>query len=228
MSERHDEARDAVLDAALVHVPFDGWSGETLRRAVADSGVDPALAASLFPRGPVDLALAFHYRGDRQLADWIAGPDGPQGGMTARITQSVWHRLQLVAAEKEAVRRGAALFALPMHAGDGAQAIWHTADVIWTGLGDRSTDHNWYTKRATLSGVYSSTVLYWLGDTSEGHAATRAFLDRRIGNVMQIEKAKARLRENPLGRMLDRGAGQILSRVGQRRTRPPMPGSFGR
>ncbi|WP_185803423.1 COQ9 family protein [Pontivivens nitratireducens] len=224
MAERHDLARDAVLDAAMVHVPFDGWSQETMRRAIADSGVEPALADALFPRGPVDLALAFHYRGDRMLAEWL--PE-LQGGMTARITQAVWHRLELVDGQKEAVRRGATLFALPNHAVDGSRAIWNTADTIWTGLGDSADDYNWYTKRATLSAVYSSTVLYWLGDTSPDHSATREFLDRRIADVMWVEKTKARLRQTPLARAFDIGPGRLLSRV-----RPPvpraMPGRFNR
>ena len=215
LGDRHDLARDALIDAALVHVPFDGWSAETLRRAIADSGVEPALAHAIFPRGAVDLALAFHYRGDRRLAEWL--PQA-QGGMTARITQAVWHRLEQVAAEKEAVRRGAALFALPMHVADGAQAIWNTADTIWAGLGDRSTDYNWYTKRATLGAVYSATMLYWLGDTTPGHAATRDFLDRRIANVMQIEKAKAKLRDTPAARAFAAGPGRLLDRI-----RPPVP-----
>ncbi len=100
------------------------------------------------------------------------------------------------------MRRGTTLFALPQHAADGARAIWGTADAIWTALGDTSRDLNWYTKRATLSGVYASTVLYWLGDDSTGHQATWEFLDRRIDDVMQIEKAKAAFRENPLGKAL--------------------------
>ena len=57
---------------------------------------------------------------------------------------------------------------------------------------------NWYTKRATLSGVYSSTLLFWLGDDSPDHEKTWEFLDRRIGNVMQFEKLKAQVNDNPL------------------------------
>ena len=51
------EPRDRLIDAALGHVPFDGWSDVTFRAAIADSGVAPGLARALFPRGPVDLAL---------------------------------------------------------------------------------------------------------------------------------------------------------------------------
>ena len=86
------------------------------------------------------------------------------------------------------MRRGAALFALPHHAADGARAIWHTADTIWTALGDDSRDFNWYSKRTTLSAVYSSALLYWLGDETPGASATREFVGRRIDNVMQVEE----------------------------------------
>ena len=62
-------ATDAVLDAALPHVPFDGWTDRTLQAALADSGTAPALGPVLFPRGALDLALAYHRRGDRRMAE---------------------------------------------------------------------------------------------------------------------------------------------------------------
>ena len=91
---------------------------------------------------------------------------------------------RLEIADREAVRRAAALFALPLYAADGARAVWHTADTIWTALGDTSDDINWYSKRATLSAVYGAVVLYWLGDDSQDHQASWEFLDRRIDDVM--------------------------------------------
>jgi ubiquinone biosynthesis protein COQ9 len=105
-----------------------------------------------------------------------------------------------------------------MHAPEGAKLIWGTADRIWTGLGDGSRDINWYTKRATLAGVYSSTVLYWLGDDSLDNQATWAFLDRRIDDVMQIEKVKAQVRKAPGVARMMKGAEAVLSRI-----KPPKP-----
>ncbi|HBM89682.1 MAG TPA: COQ9 family protein, partial [Rhodobiaceae bacterium] len=46
-------------------------------------------------------------------------------------------------------------------------------------------------KRATLAGVFTTTLACWFADESDGHADTWAFLDRRISDVMQIEKVKA-------------------------------------
>ena len=189
-----DPTLDKLIEAALPHVVFDGWGAETYKRAVADSGVSEALARVAAPRGSLDLAAGYHKRGDRAMLDALAAADLANMRFRDRIAHAVWLRLEAV--DREVVRRGMALFSLPFTAPEGTRLVWETADVIWDALGDTSEDVNWYTKRATLSGVFASTVLFWLGDDSEGFAATRDFLDRRIDDVMQIEKAKATVREN--------------------------------
>jgi ubiquinone biosynthesis protein COQ9 len=204
---------EAILDAALQHVPFDGWSEATLVAAAADVDVPLAQARALFPRGAVDLAMAFHRRADRALALALSETDLAAMRFRERVAHAVKLRLELVADEKEAVRRGATLFSLPIHAADGARMMWETADVIWTALGDSSDDLNWYTKRATLAGVYSATVLYWLGDQSEGHIATWAFLDRRIGDVMKIEEIKAKVRNSSVLRPFATGFERFAASV---------------
>lgn len=210
----HIEAtRRAVVAAALPHVAFDGWTDRTLAQAVAEAEVDPGLSRLAFPRGGVDLALAYHNLKDAELATRLGGEDLAGLRFRDRIAHAIALRLELVAADREAVRRGVALFALPNHAADGARAIWRTADTIWTALGDSSTDYNWYTKRTTLSAVYSSSLLYWLGDQSPNFAATRAFIQRRIDNVMQFEEVKARIAKNPLAAAMLKGPQRLLDRV---------------
>lgn len=217
-----DRAKSRLLGAALAHVPFDGWSDVTLRAAVADSGLAAGLAAGLFPRGGIDLAAAYHKWGDQSLRAELAQADLSALRFRERVTQAVRLRLELV--DKEAVRRGVALFALPQHALEGAALIWGTADTIWTALNDTSRDINWYSKRATLSAVYSSTVLYWMGDSSEGNAETWAFLDRRIENVMQFEKIKAGFGQNRIGQALAAGPLKLFQRISAPMTANDLPG----
>lgn len=220
-----NSARVAVIEAALAHVPFDGWSPATLKTALADSGVAPGLAAALFPRGPLDLALAYHQQGDARMVQALADMDLATLRFRDRIAAAVMARLDLVE-DKELVRRGTTFFALPQNAAEGARAVWGTADAIWRALGDTSEDVNWYTKRATLAAVYSATVLYWLGDDSPGHENTRDFLDRRIDGVMQFEKFKAGLRDNPLGKALLAGPLKIFDHIRAPRTPDDLPGSL--
>jgi ubiquinone biosynthesis protein COQ9 len=207
------EARERLIEAALPHVAFDGWTTATLNAAIAESGVDAGLARLAFPRGGVDMALAFHRRADRALAGNLADTDLTSLRIRDRIIHCVRRRIELVAEHREAVRRGATLLALPLHAPEGARAIWQTADIIWTACGDTATDYNWYTKRMILGSVYSATVLYWLGDASPNFANTWAFLDRRIEDVMRFEKTKAQLNDNPLVRAALWGPTQVLNLI---------------
>ena len=221
-----DDPKDRILDAALTHVPFDGWSEQTLKRAAADVDMPLAEARALFPRGPVDLALAFHRRGDAEMARRVREESMADLSFSDKVARAIWLRLDSV--DKEAARRAATLFALPTHAADGARAIWGTADAIWTALRDSSTDGNWYTKRATLAGVYGSTVLFWLGDSSMDHTETKAFIARRINDVMRFERVKSSVNANPLGRAVMAGPNFVMSRL-RAPTRPAkgFPGSVG-
>ncbi|HCQ58341.1 MAG TPA: COQ9 family protein [Sulfitobacter sp.] len=220
------DPKDQLLDAAMMHVPFDGWSPATFNAAIRESGLDPALARAVCPRGAVDLAVAYHRRGDAKMLEGLAQADLSELRFRDRIAKGV--RLRLEAGDREAIRRGSTLFALPHHAPEGAGLIWETSDKIWTALGDTSDDVNWYSKRATLSGVYSATLLYWLGDASEGHQATWSFLDRRIDDVMQIEKLKAQVRESPTLSRLMAGPNWLLSHIKAPRGQqdPDLPGRW--
>jgi len=193
---------EKLLDAALVQVPFDGWGSGVLSRAAADAGIDEAAARRLFPRGGVDLAVAFHARGDAAMLARMQGAEFARLRYSEKVGAAVRFRLQAIE-DKEVARRSMTLFSLPGHAPEGTRLIWGTADAIWQALGDSSDDINWYSKRVILSGVYASCALFWLGDETPGHQASWEFVERRIGDVMRIEKLKARVRDNPgLSRVL--------------------------
>ncbi|WP_298260101.1 COQ9 family protein [uncultured Litoreibacter sp.] len=208
-----EDAKTKLLDASLPHVTFDGWSQDTFDAAIEDSGVDRAAALALYPRGALDLAVAFHKRGDAQMVARLQSENLLSLRFRDRIAAGVRFRLEAAGLDKEAVRRGTSFFAVPVNAPEGAKLVWGTADAIWTALGDQSVDHNWYTKRATLSAVYGATVLFWLGDDSENYAATWEFLDRRIDNVMQFEKVKAQVNAHPLASKLMTGPNWLLSQL---------------
>jgi ubiquinone biosynthesis protein COQ9 len=213
-----DDSARRMLEAALMHVPFDGWSETAFRAAAEDAGLTTPEARGLFPRGAVDMAAAWHRAGDAAMAEALAALDLGSLRYSERVARAVRLRIEC-AGDREAVRRGTTLFALPLHAAEGARLLWGTADAIWTALGDTSRDINWYTKRMTLSGVYSATLLYWLGDDSLDGQATWAFLDRRIADVMRFEKAKSAVRENRMLKPFMAGPDWLASRL-----RAPQPG----
>jgi ubiquinone biosynthesis protein COQ9 len=188
-------SKEAVLAAALKHVPFDGFSDVALSRAAADTGADKATLATYFPQGPLSLVEAFSDSADTEMEQGLAALNLASMKIRERIAAAVKARLAALRANKEAARRAAAFLSLPPHAPLLARLLYKTVDAMWRAAGDTSTDFNFYTKRAILAGVYSSTLLRWFSDQSEDERETDAFLSARIENVMQFEKLKAQVKE---------------------------------
>ena len=207
-----DVQKANLLNEILPHVAFDGWSQTAFSMAVQGLDMTMAEAKEVCPRGAVDLAIAFHKKGDAKMVADLATTDLTELRFRDKVATAI--RLRLVAVDdKEAVRRGTTLFAMPHMAADGAKLIWGTSDAIWNALGDISRDVNWYSKRMTLSAVYASVVLFWLGDDSLEEQATNAFIDRRIEDVMKFEQTKARINDNPLLKPFAGAVGRVLSGI---------------
>ena len=214
-----------LMLTALPNVAFDGWSNSTFVAACREADISERKARLFCPRGALDLAIAFHKWGDDQFETAFTKKKISELKVREKIRKAVELRIKL-ASDKEAVRRGVVLFALPLHAFEGSRLIWDTSDLIWELIGDNSEDYNWYSKRAILSAVYASTVLYWLGDNSEGSEETWHFLDRRIEDVMKFETAKVQLKTNKFTKELNGLAEKFLKTIKRpsRNIDPNLPG----
>lgn len=185
--------RDRILEAALQHIPFDGWNRRALLRGAADIGVDAGTAKRLFPRGGDDLLAHLDVWTDRRLVATVDQHAIDRLRMRERIARLVKMRLEILTPHREAVRRAIAARILPNNAFAAGPALWRSMDLIWAIAGDRADDASYYTKRGLLLAVWTSTFFYWLEDQSPGLEATWAFLGRRIDNVMQIGKTRAQV-----------------------------------
>jgi ubiquinone biosynthesis protein COQ9 len=184
--ERSD-ARDSAIDALLPMVPEAGWTVAALQRAAGPN------ADLLFPGGPADMVEAYIDLADRRMAAGAA-PLLEGQRLSQRVRTLIAERFEQALPHRDAVRRAFAVLALPANLATSARCTARTVDSIWYAAGDRSADFSWYTKRAILASVYSATLLFWLGDHSDG-SATLAFLDRRLAGVARIGKLKSRLQK---------------------------------
>ncbi len=182
--------RDAAIEAVLPHVPYDGWTSRALRRALSD----PADTARLFPGGASDMVETYCDVADRRMEEAARSEGISELRLSRRVRALIALRLRQAGSEREAVRRALAVLARPGNQAAAARTAARTIDVIWHAAGDRSADFSWYTKRAILLGVYGTTLLRWIADTSEGDADTLAFLDRRLAGVARIGRLGKRLR----------------------------------
>jgi ubiquinone biosynthesis protein COQ9 len=194
MTETLPTLRDEILQAALPHVPFDGWTRRAMRRGAVDAGYDTAAADRAFPYGAADIVAHYSDLSDRRMAEELARRDLGSMKIRERIAAAIRVRLEQAAPHKEAVRRALSVLALPSNAPVALRALYRTVDAVWRAAGDTSTDWNFYTKRALLAGVYSTTVLCWLDDVSDGGTETWEFLDRRIADVMRVPQIAGRVR----------------------------------
>lgn len=189
-----DELRERIAPIIPAHAAFDGWGHEALARAAEEIGIDADVAELAFPGGAADMIDAWFASIDRRMAERLPAETLAAMKIRERVTALVTARLEIAAPDREALRRALSILALPLNAGRGARLGWRAADAMWRLAGDGSVDFAHYTKRATLGAVYAATLLIFLDDESEDFADTRAFLDRRVEDVMRFEKLKARLR----------------------------------
>ncbi len=194
MSLPSDRFRARLLEAFTPHAARLGWTDAALKAAAADAGLSEGEVALACPKGVFDLFDAFAERADRAMLDRLEELDLPAMKIRQRVKAAIQVRLEAQAPYKEAARAMTRALTRPTRAPEAARLLWRTADHIWRALGDVSTDENFYSKRAILSGVLASTYAHWFSDTSEDHEYTWAFLDARIENVMQFEKFKAGLK----------------------------------
>ena len=187
--------KDALLEAMLPDITFDGWSIAALNAGARSLGLDVGAALRLFPEGPGEAALWLDDWADRKMLAALDQMDLAAMKVRERVAAAVMARLGVLAPYREAVRRAIALKATPFGAMRAAQIIYRTVDAIWYAAGDTATDFNFYTKRSLLAAVYGPTILYWLNDRSENATETRDFLDRRLAEVMKLPKLGPQLRK---------------------------------
>ena len=187
-----DEIRAALAPLVAASAAFDGFTAATLDEAADALGVDRDVARLAFPGGARDMVDAWFATIDAAMAERCPAETLATMKIRERITRLVETRIDLLAANRESLRRALALLALPGNAPHAAKLGWRAADLMWRLAGDTATDYNHYSKRAILTGVYGSTMAVFLNDESEDFAETRAFLARRIDNVMRFEAWKHR------------------------------------
>jgi ubiquinone biosynthesis protein COQ9 len=189
-----DEIRALLAPVLARHAAFDGWRPQAVAMAAAEKGVDADIAALAFADGAIDMIDAWFASIDARMIDALPADELAALSIRRKITTLVEARLALLAPDREALRRAIAILALPTNAVRAGKLGWRAADVMWRAAGDSATDLAHYSKRTTLTAVYAATLLVFVDDESEGHADSRAFLARRIEDVMRFEKFKAKVK----------------------------------
>lgn len=192
-----DITPEMFVEAILRHVPFDGWSEAAMQTTAEELGLSAFDVARLFPKGFVSVVtIGSDNVDEKMVAEFMSRFADRLDEMPVhiKIRELLLIRFEILQPHKEAVRKMITFMAKPAQAELGSRLLYKTLDRVWRAAGDRSTDYNFYTKRATLAAVYGSTLLAFLDDDTPDMLKTRAFLDRRLQDVAKIPKATKPLR----------------------------------
>ena len=190
LAERETER---LIAAMLPDVAFDGWTRHALRNAARRAEIPVREAMALFPRGAPDLIAGFSRWADRRMLERLDAAAGEERSLSRRIALALHLRFLVLAPWREAMRRGLSVLAMPHNAALGLRLLYDTVDAVWHGVGDHATDFSFYTKRATLAGIYAAALLYWLDDRSPDFADTQEFIERRLLDLHRLTGLRERL-----------------------------------
>lgn len=182
-----------ILNACVPHIRNHGFTQQTLSLGARDAGYLP-ISTNLFPRGAFDLVVFWLVRSRLGLKGRVEENglaqqwDEQRFGSGRRVRALVLERLRMNAEEGIVGKwtEALALMAQPSCVPASLAELHRLSDEIWYLAGDTAVDTSWYTKRASLSAVYSSTELYQTQDDSPGLVDTERFLDSRLKDAQSV------------------------------------------
>ena len=192
------QTRFDLIRAMLTHVPFDGWTWESMEQGAKDIGFEkkktPSLRIkifkSLFKNGSIDFIDIFSEMIDLEVKEKYELIESKPERIPEKIKKIIMIRLNLCEKYKEAVRSSISLTAIPKNTKISFNILYRTCNSMWRMAGDKSTDFSFYTRRISLAAVYTSTLLFWLNDKSKDNVETEFFLDRRLYDISKISSLK--------------------------------------
>jgi ubiquinone biosynthesis protein COQ9 len=187
------EQKEALFHEILCLVGQDGWSEGTLAQAAISLGKDPAWTRALFPGGIRDVLQTWAMVSMVAMRTQAGGLDLPSMKVRERIFWLVRLHLGALSSYPDAASTSLKFLLRPREVPFGMHLLYDLIDDMWRLAGDESTDYNFYTKRLLLAGVYLSTLLFWLRDTSPEKYKTWSFLERHIENVLSLGTIKQEL-----------------------------------
>ncbi|OAA73784.1 ubiquinone biosynthesis protein COQ9 [Cordyceps fumosorosea ARSEF 2679] len=185
-------AEEAILAAAYRHVPEHGFSARALGLGARDAGYLD-VSPSVLPDGGAFALIRYHLVSQRlglaSASDALFKQQQQQQqrvGVGAKVAALTWARLlgnrDVIQHWQEAL----AVMAQPSHVPESLKELAKLSDEIWFLAGDTAVDPSWYSKRATLSMIYTTAELFMTNDRSPDLTETNKFLARRLEEVQSV------------------------------------------
>ncbi|CAH7080155.1 ubiquinone biosynthesis protein COQ9, mitochondrial [Phodopus roborovskii] len=190
--ESEEQLQHRILTAALEFVPAHGWTTEAIAEGAQSLGLSSA-AASMFGSDGSELILHFVTQCNARLTHVLEEEQKlVQLGQAEKrktdqfLRDAVETRLRMLIPYIEHWPRALSILLLPHNIPPSLSLLTSMVDDMWHYAGDQSTDFNWYTRRAVLAGIYNTTELVMMQDSSPDFEDTWRFLENRINDAMNM------------------------------------------
>jgi len=126
-----------VLEKALLHVPFDGWTMKSLQQGAKDAGLPETIIDAVFPAGIADALAAYALMMDDRMMERLMAIKPQPQKISEKISQGVLCRFEALMPHKEAEKMAVTYWLRPIRKWQGAKILWRTADRLWVYAGIR-------------------------------------------------------------------------------------------
>lgn len=191
------ENKAEITNKFIESLLFEGWSQKTLEKAIEAAGVDKNQMAILYPGGIAEFTQEFIDECNKQALQIAAEPSFIKLKTQEKVRELIFARIKTYhfkLQNLEALKKFMAFNVKPFQVGDSLKNIYDFSSDVWYAIGDKSTDFSFYTKRLSLSLIYSKSMLYSLNDKSENLQSTQKFIQNSIDGLMKINKLKAKIK----------------------------------
>ncbi|KNE57961.1 rpsU-divergently transcribed protein [Allomyces macrogynus ATCC 38327] len=187
-----NEIRQQLLRTALQLVPEYSFTDKTITEA-AKLHEYPSTLRGLAPNGARDVIEVLFEDGIEHVrqahAELLEQSGEKKPGMTKVVTHLSRARLEYMIPYIRQWPDAVQLLAHPTNVPFALHHLHKLVDEMWHLAGDKSFDTNYYSKRALLAGVYTSTELFMTKDQSPGFEQTWEFLNARFRDSAKVGKA---------------------------------------
>ncbi|MEK6733938.1 MAG: COQ9 family protein [Pseudomonadota bacterium] len=181
------EEKLLILTSFLRNSPFEGWSNNNLYYSAKQNGFSNSYVDLIFPNKIKDLTLYFNNQQNILMNEnFLKDKKNNELKTHEKIIKLIETKFFNYSKNKEAIRCLFQYNLLPQNIISAKKSLWTSCDQIWFLAGDKSTDFNYYTKRALLAYVYSTSLLYFLSDESLNQQDTSIFIRKKIQEILKI------------------------------------------
>ena len=184
------KSKNLILDKILEISPWFGWNDRSLRVACKNLGLDENYYYIIFPKGVDDVLLYKNQLVNEAMTDRLALTDLTKLKIRDRVYLAIKALIEQNTKDKLAIKRMVSYCLVRGKTILGLKMIYSTVNKIWYNIGDKSTDFNFYTKRATLALIYISTLTYWVNDNSKNNLKTFEYLHKQIDFSLKYNPIK--------------------------------------